>query len=249
MVLLNQATAPEGMRIYAIGDVHGCLEALHEMHAAIGEDLARRPVSDWRLVHVGDYVDRGPDCRGVIDHLIRARAMDDRVICLRGNHDHMFLAGIRGDADLSQIWLRNGGGETLIDYGVEVAEFLDRLASGSPTIPDVPESHISFLESLPLTVRFGDYVFVHAGIDPDVPLDEQTEQSMLWIRDPFMKSTAEFDAVIVHGHTPVKRIDVQPNRIGIDTGAVFGRELTCLVLEGAGKAVLRDGGITELAKV
>lgn len=246
MVWLSDARAPDGLRIYAIGDVHGCLEALRETHGWIAEDLKRRPVADWRIVHVGDYVDRGPECRGVIDHLIQCRTTDDRVICLRGNHDHMFLAGINGDADLSQIWLRNGGGETLMDYGVEVHEFKDRLAANTPAIPEVPEAHIAFLDSLPLTVRFGDYFFVHAGIDPDTVLDQQTEQSLLWIRDAFLGSRTEFEAVIVHGHTPVHRVDVQRNRIGIDTGAVFGRNLTCLVLEGADQGVLHASGVEAL---
>ena len=229
------------MRLYAIGDVHGCLGALADLHRAIGADLAERPPADWRIVHIGDYVDRGADSRGVIDFFLARMAEDDRVVCLRGNHDAMFAQALAGDRRAAEMWLLNGGGETLESYGISVARYLDALRSGQ-SAPDVPGAHRRFLGGLATSVRFGDYYFVHAGIDPDRPLEAQEPHDQLWIREPFLTSDRQFDAVIVHGHTPVRRVAARPNRIGIDTGAVYGGPLTCLVLEDGAKALLCGGG-------
>jgi serine/threonine protein phosphatase 1 len=247
MVWLSDARAPEGMRLYAIGDVHGCLDALVGLHGAIGADLARRPAADWRIVHLGDYVDRGADSRGVIDFLLARSAGDERLLCLRGNHDEMFAQALAGKREAAELWLMNGGGETLESYGASVACWLDALRSGDP-ICAVPEAHRLFLDRLATSVRFGDYYFVHAGIDPGSPLDAQDAQDQLWIREPFLTSDRQFEAVVVHGHTPVRRVAVRPNRIGIDTGAVYGGSLTCLVLEGASKALLSPAGLAPLPR-
>ncbi len=235
MVSLKDARAPEGMRLYAIGDVHGCLEPLRGVHDAIAQDLKRRPVDDWRIIHVGDYVDRGPDNRGVVEYLIARMAEEPRIICLLGNHDQMFLAGIEGDSDMAGVWLANGGEETLADYGVGIGVYSQRFRAGEPPLPEVPKAHVDFLRSLGLYEQFGDYAFVHAGIKPDVPLEQQSERTLLWIRDEFLESSIEYEHVIIHGHTPRPKIDIRTNRIGIDTAAVFGNRLTCLVLEGAQK--------------
>lgn len=248
MVWLTEARAPEGMRLYAIGDVHGCLDPLVELHAAIAADLADRPVRDWRILHIGDYVDRGPESQGVIDFLSGRAAEDGRVVCLRGNHDEMFLGALAGDRHMAGLWLRNGGVETLGSYGVDLTDYLDALRAGGSAEDTVPAAHRAFLLGLPTSTRLGDYYFVHAGIDPGLPLDQQEPQAQLWIREKFLTSAAEFDVVVVHGHTPSGSVDVRPNRVGIDTGAVFGGELSCLVLDGAGKAILTEAGLRPLPR-
>lgn len=240
MVWLPDARTPEGLRLYAIGDVHGCLDALERLHRAIADDLAARPPVDWRIVHLGDYVDRGADSRGVIDFLLARMADDRRVLCLRGNHDEMFAAGLDGDPGAVHLWLTNGGDETLGSYGVPLTGFLDALRAGRPGADAIPRAHRNFLDRLANSARFGDFYFVHAGIDPARPLDAQETEAQLWIREPFLTSGQEFEAVIVHGHTPVRRVAVRPNRIGIDTGVVFGGPLSCLVLEGPDKHLLAD---------
>jgi serine/threonine protein phosphatase 1 len=246
VVWLADARAPEGMRLYAIGDVHGCLDELVGVHRAIEADLAARPVPDWRVIHLGDYVDRGARSRGVIDFLLARTADDPRVLCLRGNHDDMFAASLDGEPDAVDMWLVNGGAETLESYGVPLLRFLDDMHAGRPWPDAVPEPHRAFLEGLEGSARFGGFYFVHAGIDPDRALDMQEPEDQLWIREPFLTSSREFEAVIVHGHTPVRRVAVRPNRIGIDTGAVFGGPLTCLVLEGGSKALLSGSGLEPL---
>jgi serine/threonine protein phosphatase 1 len=244
LVTLADAATPEGMRLYAIGDVHGCLSALTALHRAIEADLARRPAAEWRIVHLGDYVDRGRDSRGVVEFLARLASMP-RILCLRGNHDQMFAQSVAGDRRAVDLWLMNGGAETLGSYGVALTGFLDDVRSGRPAI-DIPQAHRRFLEGLLNSVRFGDYYFVHAGIDPDRALDAQDPEDQLWIREPFLASDRQFDAVIVHGHTPVRRVAVRPNRIGIDTGAVYGGSLTCLVLEGVSKGLLSGPRVVSL---
>ncbi len=246
MVSLPDARAPEGLRLYAIGDVHGCLDALEGVHRGIVDDLANRPPSDWRIIHLGDYVDRGVDSRGVIDFLLARIADDRRVLCLRGNHDEMFAAGLDGEPRAVQLWLSNGGDETLESYGVSLTAFLDAVRAGRSGSDTIPRTHRTFLDGLANSVRFGDFYFVHAGIDPVHPLDAQEVEAQLWIRERFLTSGQEFDAVIVHGHTPVRRVAVRSNRIGIDTGAVFGGALSCLVLEGDSKALLSGGRLEPL---
>lgn len=246
MVRLADARTPLGMRLYAIGDVHGCRDALAGLHRAIGADLAARPPADWRIVHLGDYVDRGADSRGVVDFLLARTAEDQRVLCLRGNHDEMFAAGLGSDGRARDLWLMNGGGETLESYGVSLTGFLDAARAGRTGCDEVPRSHRAFLDGLALSAQFGDYYFVHAGIDPTRPLDAQEAQDQLWIREPFLTSRQPFGAVIVHGHTPVRRVAVRHNRIGIDTGAVFGGPLTCLVLEDESKGLLSGDHIVPL---
>lgn len=246
MVSLANARAPDGMRLFAIGDVHGCRDALVGVHRAIKADLAARPAGDWRIIHVGDYVDRGADSRGVLEILLARTADDPRVVCLRGNHDAMFADALRGKPDTVELWLINGGAETLESYGVALSQFLDAMRSGRPLPDAVPKPHRSFLDGLKPSAHLGDYYFVHAGIDPTRALNRQEPRAQLWIREPFLTSRQEFDAVVVHGHTPVRSVAVRPNRIGIDTGAVFGGPLSCLVLEGADRHLLCGDGLVPL---
>ncbi|MEM9139147.1 MAG: metallophosphoesterase family protein [Pseudomonadota bacterium] len=242
MVWVTESKAPDDLRIYAIGDVHGCLDMLRELHDAIEQDLSQHPADDWTVVHVGDYVDRGPDSRGVIDYLSGLAAKDDRMVFLLGNHDLMFSRSVKGDRQMLRTWMTNGGEETLQSYGLRVDTFIERLSQNSPMDDVFPPEHIAFLENLDHAAHMGDFFFVHAGVDPERGLDAQELDDMLWIRDRFIRDGREYEAVIVHGHTPTRRVDVKANRVGIDTGAVYGGDLTCLVLDGARKARIGPTG-------
>ena len=248
MVTTAEARAPRGLRLYAVGDVHGCEDLLAEVHGRIEKDLARRPAEDWRVIHVGDYIDRGPDSRGVIERAID-RLARGRCYCLRGNHEQFLIDLILDpDGESAGTWLINGGARTLASYGLAT----DLLAVAGPelrrqVLETIPAAHQQFLLGLPHLVRFGDYAFVHAGIRPGRPLAEQQAHDLVWIREPFLSDARDHGPVVVHGHTPVAAVDTRANRINIDTGAVFGGDLTCIVLDGAEKAVLGPAGRVPLA--
>ena len=228
---LGEARTPDGMRLYAIGDVHGCDAMLADMHGRIGRDLAARPVADHRIIHIGDYGDRGPDTAGVIARLVALTAGDPCVMCLRGNHDQMLIDFLANPERGAPMFLANGGKETLRSYGVNLRR-QNYASLGAQLAEKVPKAQRAFLEALPFTARFGDFLFVHAGIRPGVPLAGQEPQDLIWIREEFLGSGADHGFVVVHGHTPANRAEVLPNRINVDTGAVYGGPLTCVVLEG-----------------
>ncbi len=225
---LAPATIPAGIRIYAIGDVHGCDDRLATLHAAIAADLAKNPIDHPLLIHLGDYIDRGPDSAGVLDRLTRpiADAPGLTVANLMGNHEDMLLRALTSNhrAD-TQHWLANGGGETLASWGLSWRDPPSVWAAG------IPPMQLGLLRGLGIAHRVGGYVFVHAGLRPGVGLQAQTRQDMLWIREPFLSFRGELPAVAVHGHTPAHEPAVLPHRIGIDTGAVLGGHLTCAVLQ------------------
>jgi serine/threonine protein phosphatase 1 len=248
MVMLPDARTPEGLRLYAIGDVHGRADLLADMHLRIARDLARRPAAGWRVIHLGDYVDRGPDSARALGLLIDYQR-GAHVDFLLGNHDRFlrdFLTGPES-ADLG-LWLLNGGAATLESFG---AGGLLAAASGDARLRErlydeliaaMPPGLPGFLAGLSLMRRFGDYAFVHAGVRPGVALEDQSEDDLVWIREPFLSSGEDHGAVVVHGHTVAEAVEVRPNRIGIDTGAVFSGNLTCMVLEGAERALLGADG-------
>lgn len=222
------ATLPEGQRVYAIGDVHGCLEQLRALHATIAQDIADRPVDRCLLIHLGDYVDRGPDCAEVVEWLTAGPAVPGAtVVNLMGNHEDMMIQALSsGRAEDGVHWMRNGGAESLLSW---------RVGRNVPQIvwaTMIPFPHQRFLRGLALSHRIGPYFFVHAGIRPGVPPDSQKKDDLLWIREPFLSFKKDLGAVVVHGHTPTKVPVVRTNRIGIDTGAVMGGLLTCAILEG-----------------
>ncbi|MBN9563793.1 MAG: serine/threonine protein phosphatase [Alphaproteobacteria bacterium] len=219
------AWLPPGRRVYAIGDVHGCLGRLVALHARIAADLAERPVERPLIVHVGDYVDRGPDSAGVVRHLLQGFSGVE-VVNLMGNHEHMMLDALDvADPGAFDHWMRNGGRASLRSWEVPNGAAQDGLREM------IPAEHLRFLRRLALHHREGGYLFVHAGIRPGVPIEDQSSLDLMWIREPFLSWTGDHGAVVVHGHTPMEGPVVKSNRIGIDTGAVLGGPLTCAVLE------------------
>jgi serine/threonine protein phosphatase 1 len=203
-------------RILAIGDVHGCNRRLRQLLDRVEID----PRTD-ALVFVGDYLDRGPDARGTIDTLLDIKATHPNTVFLRGNHESMFLNYYSEGHD-EALFLYNGGMSTLDSYGLSLAEA--RRGSG------FPESHLHFLSALPLVYETEQYLFVHAGVRPGIPLAEQAPEDLLWIRHEFIESGEDFGRIVVFGHTPLPEPLISTNKIGIDTGAVYGGRLTCIEL-------------------
>lgn len=236
-------TVPEGNVVYAIGDIHGRSDLLSELLRLIEQDAAHSPPHARKtLVFLGDYVDRGPDSRGVIEKLCHGLPHGFEAVFLKGNHEEILLEFL-DDPTLLGSWRRNGGERTLESYGVDCgrlarenakpAAWRDAFASA------LPPAHVNFLRHLRLTHEIGDYAFVHAGVRPGVPLDAQDPADLLWIRDEFLTSQEPFGKIVVHGHTPGACPVVRSNRIGIDTGAVFSEHLTALRLEDGRTEFLR----------
>jgi serine/threonine protein phosphatase 1 len=228
MIELSPAPAslPQGRRIYAIGDIHGCARQLDTLYVRIAEDLAQRPVGSALLLHIGDYVDRGADTAGVIARLVDGcpiPGMD--MVNLMGNHESTMLDAVSGERAAGTDWLFAGGRAALESYGIDPEGPRGQWAS------QIPQAHQEFLRNLTLMHREGGYAFIHAGVRPGIGLEAQARDDLLRSRQPFLYSEADFGAVVVHGHTPVKVPVVRHNRIAIDTGAVFGGQLTCVVLE------------------
>lgn len=203
----------EVKRYFVIGDIHGCLSHLERMMEELRPRL--RPEED-ALVFIGDYIDRGPDPRGVVERILRIREEFPHVICIMGNHEDMFLTWVTTGRDLD-LYLFNGGGVTIRSYQ-EGGQFR------------LPPEHLRFISSLPLYYETEDYIFVHAGLRPGVPLEQQDRFDLLWIREDFIHSSYDFGKLVIFGHTPLRRPLVMKNKIGIDTGAVYGGPLTCLEL-------------------
>ena len=237
-ISFTDARGPQGIVVYAIGDVHGRLDLLSLMHARIAVDVAARGC-DWRIVHLGDYVDRGPDSAGVLDLLADRTAADGRVIALAGNHDMGFLDFLE-NPDPHGLFALYGGVETARSYGVAL-DLADpvafRLACGALGAA-VPDSHRSFLGNLERSASFGDFFFCHAGFRPGVSLDAQDPQDLIWIRGDFHRHEELYPKVVVHGHTPVREAEIRANRVNLDTGAFASDRLTALVIDGADKRLL-----------
>ena len=200
-------------KFFAIGDIHGNLSHLELLMDKIKPAL--NPQRDT-LVFLGDYIDRGPDSKGVVDFILRLRTEFPHVVCLKGNHEALFLDWYLNGRDYD-LYLYNGGGATIRSYSQE----------GEVKIP---QGHLDFFTSLRLYYETEQYIFVHAGLRGGIPLQEQDPHDLIWIRDEFILSPHDFGKVVVFGHTPMQRVFVAPNKIGIDTGAVYGGALTCLEL-------------------
>ena len=230
---------PEGVRIYAIGDVHGRADLLDRLLSRIDADVAKRPAV--RPIHllVGDYIDRGPESRAVLDILINC-SKGREMVFLRGNHD-VFVEQFLSDPSVLGNWSKIGGLETLMSYGLQPSINAD--AKGQKDLSHafnaaLPKSHRGFLGHLVSSFTCGNYFFVHAGVRPGVPLSKQRDDDMLWIRDDFLLHEEDFGKVIVHGHTPVREVDIRSNRINIDTGAYATGRLSCVVLEGTSVEII-----------
>jgi calcineurin-like phosphoesterase family protein len=223
---------PEGLRVYAIGDVHGRVDLLDATFARIDANLARS--LPHRAVHVllGDYIDRGPSSREVLDRLVE-RSRFHRMVCLKGNHESYLVEFLHKPSVLGD-WRHFGGLETLRSYGLNPSTNPDRaeeLRLARALGGALPAEHRSLLSKLAASFTCGDFFFAHAGVKPGVSLAQQSERDLLWIRDDFLLSEQNFGKVVVHGHTPVLNPDIRPNRINIDTGAYATGRLTCLMIE------------------
>lgn len=227
------APAPN-TRIYAIGDIHGCRAELDRLLTMIDADDAARPAAETNLIFLGDLVDRGPDSAGVVERLRRLAQKREHVRFLKGNHEELFLHALSGAKDALRMFCRVGGKETVLSYGVSREEYdaLDypQLAERMDAL--VPEAHRTFLAGFEDMIVSGDYAFVHAGIRPDVPLDDQRASDLRWIRERFLEHRGAHPKMIVHGHTITSDVDRRANRIGVDTGAYASGKLTALGIEG-----------------
>ena len=231
---LEQPAGPRGSRAYVVGDIHGRLDLLERLLDKIHADIAQRPSRKTLLVSVGDLIDRGPSSRQVVELLRTYRHEGVRAVFLLGNHEEVLLRVLEGDASLIPSWLRFGGAQCLESYGVDPLlltglsddRIIDRVRQA------VPRKHVEFLRSFVDTCRFGDYLFVHAGIRPGVELQEQRQKDLRWIREPFLADDTPHGFVVVHGHTITNEVEERPNRIGIDTGAFATGVLTAVAIEG-----------------
>ena len=230
-----------GAVVYAVGDVHGRADLLDRLLARVREDAATRPERRKVLVFLGDYVDRGPDSRRVIDLLAAEDPYGPERVFLKGNHEDAML-GFLAAPETGIQWLGFGGAATLRSYGVDPSAAhidgdLDRLRRELARA--LPRSHRRFLDRLALCHEEGDYLFVHAGVRPGIPLDRQDPDDLIWIRGAFLESREDFGKTVVHGHSIAPRPELRANRIGIDTGAFATGVLTCLVLRGARRAFIQ----------
>jgi serine/threonine protein phosphatase 1 len=228
----SEASDLQPHRLYVIGDIHGCADLLDQMIGEITNDLAARPVRDSLVVTVGDYVDRGSDSRGVVERLL-GNPFPTRFIALKGNHE-VLLEAFLDKPQTGESWRGVGGIETMASYGLPVRSLIRRkeyAAAASALAQAIPPDHFAFLASLRHSLSVGRYFICHAGVNPKVSLEEQTEEDLLWIREPFLTSSVDFGKIVVHGHTPVAHPEVMANRINVDTGAFMTGRLTCAVLE------------------
>lgn len=202
---------------YAIGDIHGSLDKLKSLIAACRRHADGR---EMRLVFLGDYIDRGPESAGVVRFVLTLQSESPAgVVALMGNHEAWAIAVLDGKVPATS-WLLNGGVETLESYG-------------ATEVGDLPRAHLDWMRSLRLTYDDGRRFFVHAGVDPEKPLDAQDESALLWIREPFLNDNRDYGRLIVHGHTPLAtgKPELRNNRLNLDTAAVFGGPLTAAVFD------------------
>ncbi len=243
------------MRSYAVGDIHGHLDRLLLLHDLIARDMASHGPAP--VIHIGDLVDRGPDCRGVIDHLMGGMARGEDWIVLKGNHDRMFAGFLRDPAwqdpclraDLSWLHPKIGGAATLASYGVAHPGDRPLAPVHAEALAAVPAAHLAFLDGRPTKVVCGQALFVHAGIRPGVALQDQHDDDLTWIRKPFLDDPRDHGPLIIHGHTAIDRPTHYGNRVNIDTSVAYGGPLSAIVIEGRevweitakGRLALRPG--------
>ena len=225
---------PKGHRAYAVGDVHGRLDLLDQLLAMIEADIAARSPSKNLIVFLGDLIDRGPQSAEVVERLRTWQPGDAQTVFLCGNHEEVLLRVLDGEPAILADWLRFGGSECLASYGLEPAAIMrmeepDALAAVRAAIP---AEHRAFLASFADTFRFGDYLFVHAGIRPGIGVAAQSQTDLRWIREQFLDDATDHGFVVVHGHTISEGVEERANRIGVDTGAYRTGRLTAVAIEG-----------------
>jgi serine/threonine protein phosphatase 1 len=233
--------APDGARIYAIGDIHGRLDLLDRLIAKIEADDEQRPLADTQLIFLGDLTDRGPDSRGVVERLMNLGATGNNVQFIYGNHEELLMKSWEGDKRIAGVFNRNGGRDTMISYGMSPEAYddatLDRLID---VMQDkIPRSHIEFMRSFRDWIVAGDYLFVHAGVKPGVAIEEQSPADLRWIRGDFLHYEGAHDYMVVHGHSISEDVEEKVNRIGIDTGAFATGKLTAIGIEGTDRWFLQ----------
>jgi serine/threonine protein phosphatase 1 len=231
---MNRPHGGRGRRAYVVGDIHGRLDLLEELLGKIHNDMERRDPRETLLVFVGDLVDRGPESAQVVERLRTYAHPNVRPIFLLGNHEEILLRIIDGDASLIPSWLKFGGAQCLQSYGLSAKEVT--IAQDAHALAligrAIPPQHVEFLRSFIDSCRFGDYLFVHAGIRPGIDLQEQRQSDLRWIREPFLFDESDHGFIVVHGHTISPEVEEKSNRIGIDTGAFATGVLTALAIEG-----------------
>ncbi len=241
-MILGEAQISEGLRVYAIGDIHGCVDALRELTDQITDDLTASPVDHHKVVFLGDYVDRGPENRAVIDYLIDLNASSHACAFLLGNHDERVLSFIRNPALVWDDMMKWGGAKTLAGYGV-VQDAGEEFASVSKRFADaLPQAHVAFLQGLEHSCEIDDYFFCHAGVRPGVSLKDQADHDLIWIRRDFLDHGLPFEKVVIHGHTPNDQPEVRSNRINVDTHCYKSGVLTAVVLESNSYRFIKTGG-------
>ncbi len=224
-------TPPPGTRLYVVGDIHGYLDSLERLHRLIERDAEAATPGRRVIVYVGDYIDRGPASRGVIETLLRRPLAGFESVHLKGNHEAALLGFLDGKRD-SEDWLSFGGVETLESYGIAPPRRSAGIAAARRSLSELlPPDHLAFYRGLKITHVEGDFLVVHAGVKPGVAIERQSEDDLLWIREPFLNSTRLHGKIVVHGHTIDKRPQVRANRIGIDTGVYRYGRLTAAVME------------------
>lgn len=237
----NRPGLPDGVRIYAVGDIHGRSDLLKIQLAQIAADELSHPCMRSTIIFLGDYIDRGPDSRGTIELLLACAQLRD-VVFLKGNHELFFRRFLDAPETLDD-WRSYGGLQTLASYGLRPS--LRRSDDDHQGLSDelraaLPAQHLAFLHSLVPQYVCGDFVFVHAGIRPGIALARQTEEDLLWIRDDFLSHGSSFEKFVIHGHTPVIAPDIRSNRANIDTGAFATGRLSCVAIEGSDIVPMRD---------
>ncbi len=231
----RSTAGPDGYRAYAVGDVHGRLDLLDRMLSTIEADIAARSESHNVIIFLGDLIDRGPASAAVVERLRTYQPAGATMIFLCGNHEEVMLRILAGERGLLADWLKFGGVQCLKSYGIDPASLteMDEGAALALIAERIPQAHRTFVEGFADTFRFGDYLFVHAGIRPGLDVANQAQSDLRWIRDPFLDDVNDHGFIVVHGHTITAAVDERSNRIGLDTGAYRTGILTAMAVEGA----------------
>lgn len=238
---------PAGKRAYAIGDIHGCYDALLRLIAAIETDNSRRDPKETFVILLGDLIDRGPESRAVIEFLLETPPQFAACVFIMGNHEESLVRALSGEPDLLRPWLEHGGYACAASYGVPSHALSGQSASAleHALLSAIPATHLEFLGSFVDSASFGDYLFVHAGVRPGVAFKNQSSRDMRWIRKPFLESTTTFEKCVVHGHTISAEVEIREHRIGIDTGAYAGGKLSCVRIEDDDVSILSVSSAAE----